>query len=793
MSRILIEAQAIQNENHLRGIGRYVKNFLRAVHDHNPGYEIHYLFNGHYAKELLSQEETIRWMDKDRVHFFHPIVHPSLWDFTHKPHNRTLQKLKADCIRSIQPDFYLETSPFDGHIGMSITAHPQDLPCPSGAILYDFIPLQFSQNYFENNRAFEEFYKIRLRQVKLYDQYFAISQSTLADALRILNLPSDRVHTISSGYDPFVGNATPSPVGPPYFLYVGALDYRKNVPYLVEEFLAFSESHPDHKLAIAGNFYPSLVGDYQSRFPQMGDRVQFLWNVSDATLHGLYAHCEAFVFPSLYEGFGLPILEAASVGKLTLGASNTNIRELIEDPRFLFDPLEKGALRKKLQEFVESQESFRASFESNLRERLMGFTWDRVAENFWEKLKPRIETRTISTATQKGAVKSKDILTNQRSGRPALYVDVSELVDRDAKTGIQRVVKNVLANLDLYHSQEYVIHYCYLSNATQTYRKAVVLRSDRGVQVTATGEVCTIPSGTTLFLLDFQAHKVVHCKNLFYELKSRGVRISTLLYDLLVLEYPEFFATGSPLIYKEWLELVTEISHQILCISETTALTYQAYCDFQNWSIIPNSIRSIHLGSDFHPLTQETMLASTNGILRFLVVGTLEPRKGHRFIYRAFLELWKTGVNYELHIAGKIGWLVDDLIRELQASPHLGKNLFLHIQPSDSELAGLYATTDCVLVPSYGEGFGLPIVEAGFYGKPVIARDIPVFREIGSEHLFYFSDTPDETKVAGEIEDWVRLYRSGSHPDSRHIPQKSWKEYTDDIVRAIFPEPGQNP
>ena len=113
------------------------------------------------------------------------------------------------------------------------------------------------------------------------------------------------------------------------------------------------------------------------------------------------------------------------------------------------------------------------------------------------------------------------------------------------------------------------------------------------------------------------------------------------------------------------------------------------------------------------------------------MVGTLEPRKGHRIALDAFEALWADGLDVCLVIAGKHGWGVDHLAEAIRTHREFGKRLFWHERVDDAGLAQLYSDCDGLIAASFAEGFGLPIVEAGYFGKPVIASDIPVFREVG--------------------------------------------------------------
>jgi glycosyltransferase involved in cell wall biosynthesis len=158
------------------------------------------------------------------------------------------------------------------------------------------------------------------------------------------------------------------------------------------------------------------------------------------------------------------------------------------------------------------------------------------------------------------------------------------------------------------------------------------------------------------------------------------------------------------------------------------------------------NINWFHLGADIdQSLPTKGFLQNEQFILDnlkskaiFLMVGTLEPRKGHAQVLGAFEKLWQDGADLNLIIVGKKGWLVDVLEDRLRKHKELGKRLFWLEGASDEFLTKIYATSTCLIAASYGEGFGLPLIEAAKHKLPIICRDIPVFREVASEHAFYF-------------------------------------------------------
>lgn len=168
----------------------------------------------------------------------------------------------------------------------------------------------------------------------------------------------------------------------------------------------------------------------------------------------------------------------------------------------------------------------------------------------------------------------------------------------------------------------------------------------------------------------------------------------------------------------------------------------------------------------------------------FLMVGTLEPRKGHAQTLDAFELLWAAGVQANLIIVGKHGWLVDDLAARLMSHEQLGKQLLWLDGVSDEYLEHLYNHTDCLIAASYGEGFGLPLIEAAQYKLPIIARDLPVFREVAGEFAWYFTGASAQD-VADSLTEWLSLYEQQQHPQSGKMPWLTWKGSAQQLIGEV--------
>lgn len=139
----------------------------------------------------------------------------------------------------------------------------------------------------------------------------------------------------------------------------------------------------------------------------------------------------------------------------------------------------------------------------------------------------------------------------------------------------------------------------------------------------------------------------------------------------------------------------------------------------------------------------------------FVMVGSIEPRKNHKVVLDAFDEFWRQGGIASLCIIGKTTSHCLDVKQRIDRHEYLGSKLFRFENVTDAELAYGYQNCAALVFASRAEGFGLPLVEAMWYGRPVIASDIPVFREIGGDYPRYF-DLEDAQELVQQLHETTR-------------------------------------
>ena len=183
------------------------------------------------------------------------------------------------------------------------------------------------------------------------------------------------------------------------------------------------------------------------------------------------------------------------------------------------------------------------------------------------------------------------------------------------------------------------------------------------------------------------------------------------------------------------------------------------------------------------PANGATLLAHLRRTPAVLMVGTIEPRKGYDQALAAFEQLWKQpGPGPALVLVGRVGWKTEALQKKLLHHAEAGKRLFWPENVSDEFLAQLYDTCSGVLVASRAEGFGLPLIEAALYNKPVLARDLPIFREVGVSGITFFSGENGES-LASAISAWLEKERDNDARMNHSVA--TWQTAAKQLLSAL--------
>ncbi len=236
--------------------------------------------------------------------------------------------------------------------------------------------------------------------------------------------------------------------------------------------------------------------------------------------------------------------------------------------------------------------------------------------------------------------------------------------------------------------------------------------------------------------------------------KARGVGIAVLIYDLIPLVHPEWCDRELVRVFGGWFSSFIPHADTILTISNASAREIERWAA-RTGTPIALPITTLPIGSGFStgPAGADAALPRGLGTDPFvLLVSTIEARKNHQLAFRVWRRMLDQVPRRQvprLVFAGRVGWLVGDLMQQLENCNHLDGMISVITNPSDAELAALYRGCRLTLYPSLYEGWGLPVSESLHFGKVCVASNRTSVPEAGGSFCIYFD--PENTDEATQV------------------------------------------
>ena len=378
------DLQALQTENSRnRGIGRYTQNLVNEILKQNSKNTHKLFFNNNYKeRQNLEINNNCKTINIDYI------ISKQSEDIT----NNLIQFLKY---------FYTELdilhihSPFEGYPSNLPVINPylskiNSLVC---ATVYDLIPINFSEHYFSN----PEFKNAYFRNLKtLYDSdfLFAISESTRRDLINFLGIHPENIINIEGAS---TGNfyklneekkktcnklKTKFSIKEKFVLYTGGIDFRKNIEKSIKAFSQIDKSLLEKTSYV---IVCKILEPDRKRLTKLAEEYRIKENLiltgylSDEELNLLYNCCNLYLFPSLMEGFGLPVIEAMTCGAPVIGSNTSSIPELIEDKQFMFNPTDEKEIANLITKLLTDKQLRQKSIHHSLT-KCQNYSWNKVAE-----------------------------------------------------------------------------------------------------------------------------------------------------------------------------------------------------------------------------------------------------------------------------------------------------------------------------------------------------------------------------------------------------------------------------
>ncbi len=577
----------------------------------------------------------------------------------------------------------------------------------------------------------------------------------------------------------------------PSFIMVGTIEPRKGHLQTLAAFELLWQQGQAINLVIVGKegwlglpdkqrrTIPEIIAKLKDH-KELGQRLIWLEGISDQYLEQIYATSTCLIAASEGEGFGLPLIEAAQHQLPIIARDIPVFREVAGNHAYYFKGNHPADLQQAINDWLQRYSKKQHPLSSDMP----FLSW---ADN----------------AKQLGGLLSGidanpcDNLHSQYRPKPTLYIDISVVYRQDFKTGIQRVVRAILSELIQQPPVGYRVCPVYLNHTNDKWAYYPVPDDSNVID----NAPITVSSKDVLLGLDLAGGYVINAFNqgLYHQLMQAGARVYFVVYDLLPVLAPQFFNANEDKAHQQWLTCIAQ-SDGVICISKAVADEFASWSTSLETPLADDfSMNYFHLGADIAASQPSSGLPDDADIMldklaqrpSFLMVGTLEPRKGHAQTLAAFEQLWQQGIDVNLIMVGKQGWKMSAKIKQMRQHPEIGQRLFWLENISDEYLTKLYAASTCLIAASEGEGFGLPLIEAAQNKVPIIARDIAVFREVAGDHAYYFQGL-DAESLAQAINNWLGLYQQGMAPDSSDMPWLTWAQSAQQLLDRLLQNPQRN-
>lgn len=593
--------------------------------------------------------------------------------------------------------------------------------------IHDLIPIKFPQ-FFTGTHTEDQ--KQALNSLRPDDWVICVSQATKDDFCEYTGFNPEKVFVTYEGADTniFYPCEDADHIAQirqkyripniPYLLTLCTLEPRKNIDQVIRSFagLLQQEKVTDLCLVLVGAKgwnYDKIFAEI-SKLPLLQQRVIVTGFVADEDLAALYSGALAFVYPSFYEGFGLPPLEAMQCGIPVITSNTSSLPEVVGDAGILLAPTDTEALCQAIWDLYQ-QPTLRQALSAKSLTQARKFSWDKFTQDTLDAYQTALLTREEIYPGHRISVPS-------TSKKAKIIYDISVLGSGHhyarAKTGIFRVVERLAYGLlDAQEQWELVFSAMSFPDSFQAANDYWL--SHLYFQNIPLCQSSNLPSAD-IFHAPFWnlPEEITDCQ-----------RILT-VYDLIPIKFPHFFAHREDNVQKESFRRLRTSSDWVTCISHATKNDLCEYSGFP-----ADRIFVTHLAADpaiFYPCHDLAKQAATRqkygipaDVPYVLSLSTLEPRKNIDHLIRSFAHLVLQQNLKELYLVlvGTQGWHYEKIFAEIERAPWLKQRILLTGFVPDEDLAALYSSALVFVYPSLYEGFGLPPLEAMQCGIPVITSN----------------------------------------------------------------------
>ncbi len=663
-------------------------------------------------------------------------------------------------------------------------------------VYYDAIPIKRPE--FATIASAHETY---MKQLILADLVVPISHWSARDLVSyfqihegaILSLPTIAVLAL-----PGESQLAPRITLPPNFeemgktiLSVGTIETRKNQVALVHAFERYCAEYPENDwcLTLVGNLHPNVQSEI-THAVERNSRINYLGNIQDSELDALYRSCAFTVFPSVEEGFGLPILESLWYAKPCICANFGSMKEVAAGG---------GCLMVNV---TESEELFRGMIRMTMESGLLEYLSQEAVSrpnDLWVDYANRF-------------IMQIDYESDPIHQLGAIYYWVDHTSTYLSNSGIQRVVRGLARALlkigvrlipvkwdeakhQFYSPTSEELRHLSKWNGPKPYEWSPWVDPLQS----GDNDWILIPELTTYlesnFLSDLKRFASIH-----------GFRIGWIFYDAIPSKMLDIYPNEATFAHCRYMEGLNEFE-KVFAISEHSRCDLVRFLGVNRLRTpyLDDRIQACQLPGEFLEASRVTSIKTqSTEAIKILCVGTIEPRKNHLNLLEAFVKIRGQSERLiELVLVGGSPFL--DLAKKVEQSIKATPGIRWEKKADDTRLRELYSECDFTVYPSLEEGFGLPILESLWNARPCICRNTGSMSEVAEGGGCLTVDTADATLLA---EAMLRLIRENAlrlklAEEATTRSFKTWEDYAREVatrmakerriqLRQSFGEPQEN-
>jgi glycosyltransferase involved in cell wall biosynthesis len=748
--RILIDLQGAQTESRFRGIGRYSLSIAQAIARQAGQHEIWLVLNDAFASSLDDVRAAFDGLvAPHRIKVF-AIPRPvAAHDSASAWRCRAAEHVRAHFIAELQPDVLLLTSLFEGFVDDAVTSGAPMAPgMVTASILYDLIPYLNPAVYLPT-AAHQDYYARKIATLQQADLLLSISAYSREEAIAALKLDPERIVNISTAVDAHFKPLDYPPeavdrlrehfgITRQILMYApGGFDRRKNFEGLIAAFAALPAALREaYQLVIVSKINPGdrawLLEVAQRAGLQQSDMV-LTGYVPDEQLLMFYNIATVFVFPSMHEGFGLPVLEAMACGAAVIGSATTSVPEVIGLEEALFDPASVDAIAAKLASVMGDAE-LRARLREHGLKQAGKFCWDRSAKVAIAAIE-RVHAAQ-SAPPSDPAWPEQQAASEQRYQAMLAKVASCYAAGPDASDAALKLLADVIArNL----TQTEASRRRHELPAALTWRiegpfdssySLALLNRETALALEQLGHQVALHSTegpgdfapNPAFLRDRPDLAVLHQRAALIaadraDVSSRNLyppRVDDMPGRLNMLHHYAWEESGFP---HAWVEDFNEYLQGMTCLSQHVEKVM-----IDNGVTVP--MLTSGCGVDhWERVTADPAYAVGGRGFRFLHVSSCFPRKGADVLIKAYGAAFTNADDVSLIIktfANPHNEVHSWLAQARRDNPQFPDVIVIEDDLSDPQLKALLTQCHALVAPSRAEGFGMPLAEAMLSGLPVI-------------------------------------------------------------------------